>query len=200
MSFCKNDRNILYLCRSFIVMSFVLSDFDIEFVKLKIAKHSFQYYIDNAFFENFNNSDVLSANVNVLVNLDRQENMLLLNIDGDGSLNMQCVRCLNDVTFKVQPSHKCIYHLNQENVNNNDNNSLDLDVVYLTSHEFKINIAQYIYESFLTQIPMVVNCELENNKSCDSTMLEKLKGVSKNKIDNETDPRWDALKKLIDKK
>ncbi len=200
MGICKNERNILYLCRSFIVMSFILSEFDIEFVKLKIAKHSFEYHIDKTFFENFNNSDVLSSDVKVQVLLDRQESMLLLNIHGDGMLNMQCVRCLNDVSFTVKPNHKCIYHLNQENFNNNDNNPLDLDVVYLASNEFKINVAQYVYESFLTQIPMVVNCELENNKSCDSTMLEKLKGVSKNEREKETDPRWDALKKLIDKK
>jgi uncharacterized metal-binding protein YceD (DUF177 family) len=41
---------------------------------------------------------------------------------------------------------------------------------------------------------------LEEDKSCDSTMLEKLKGDSNNKKEKETDPRWDALKKLIDKK
>jgi uncharacterized metal-binding protein YceD (DUF177 family) len=177
-----------------------LSEFDIEFVKLKNGKHSFEYHIDKSFFENFNNSDVLSSNVNVSVTLDRQENMLLLDIEGKGTLNMQCVRCLNDVTFNVDPKHKCIYHLNQENVNNNDNNPLDLDVVYLAPHEFKINLSQYVYESFLTQIPMVVNCDLEESKSCDSTMLEKLKGDSNNENKNETDPRWDALKKLIDKK
>lgn len=181
-------------------MSFVLSEFDIEFVKLKIANHSFQYHIDNTFFEYFNNSDVLNADVEINVLLDRKENMLLLNIDGTGFLKMQCVRCLNDVSFNVKPSHKCIYHLNHENVNTDDKNPLDLDVIYLSSNEFKINIAQYVYESFLTQIPMVVHCELENDKSCDPKMLEKLNADSKDNKEKETDPRWDALKKLIDKK
>lgn len=181
-------------------MSFVLSEFDIEFVKLKIANHSFEYHIDKTFFEFFNNSDVLNANVDITVSLDRREHMLLLNIEGTGFLNMQCVRCLNDVSFNVNPSHKCIYHLNQENVNTEDKNPLDLDVIYVTSNEFKINIAQYVYESFLTQIPMVIHCELENDKSCDPDMLEKLHADSNNNSKKETDPRWDALKKLIDKK
>ena len=58
----------------------------------------------------------------------------------------------------------------------------------------------YVYESFLTQIPMVVHCELENNKLCDPIMLEKLNADSKRQNEKETDPRWDVLKKLIDKK
>ena len=190
----------MYLCGSFIVMSFVLSEFDIEFVKLKIANHSFQYHVDRAFFEFFNNSEVLNADIEITVSLDRRENMLILNIDGNGFLMMQCVRCLNNVSFNVNPSHKCIYHLNHENLNSDYKNPLDLDVIYLKSNEFKINIAQYVYESFLTQIPMVVNCELENNKLCDPIMLEKLNADSKSQNEKETDPRWDVLKKLIDKK
>lgn len=190
----------MYLCGSFIVMSFVLSEFDIEFVKLKIANHSFQYHVDRAFFEFFNNSEVLNADIEITVSLDRRENMLILNIDGNGFLTMQCVRCLNNVSFNVNPSHKCIYHLNHENLNSDDKNPLDLDVIYLKSNEFKINIAQYVYESFLTQIPMVVHCELENNKLCDPIMLEKFNADSKSQNEKETDPRWDVLKKLIDKK
>ena len=79
----------------------------------------------------------------------------------------------------------------------NDEND---EILIIPHGEHKINVAQYIYEMIVLAVPQKrVHPGIEDG-SLSSDILKKLeelepKEVKENK--EETDPRWDALKKLI---
>jgi len=178
-----------------------MEEFDIEFVKLKNGIHHFEYPIDIAFFDFFKNQDINSARVVLKVTLDKMDTLLRLDINGDGFIGLICDRCLSDVEYPVNNHFKVIYHLNAIENRIDEAQEVNLDVFYLSGAQFKINIAESIYQSFLTEIPMVKRCDDIEGKVCSNDMLEALDSLEDSTdAKNEIDPRWEELKKLLNKK
>ena len=87
----------------------------------------------------------------------------------------------------------------------NDENE---DLLIIPHSEFKINIAQYIYEAIVLAIPLKRIHPGVNDGSLHSEVLEKLKEFEirdkeeelKEDTNSTIDPRWDKLKEIqIDK-
>ena len=151
-----------------------MEEFDIEFVKLKNGIHHFEYQIDAAFFDFFKNQDISSAKVVVKVSLDKLDTLLRLDINGDGFIGFICDRCLSDVDYPVNNQFKVIYHLNAIENRIDEAQEVNLDIFYLSGAQFKINIAESVYQSFLTEIPMVKLCDDIEGEECSTEMLDAL--------------------------
>jgi uncharacterized metal-binding protein YceD (DUF177 family) len=75
------------------------------------------------------------------------------------------------------------------------------DVIVISDSESEIRIAHYIYELFSLSLPLsFVHPEDEDgNSTCNEKMLNKLSEFSIPEEEEQIDPRWSELKKLIDK-
>ena len=181
----------------------MMGDFDIEHVKLQNGNHQYTYELDGTFFELFKNDQVLNADLKTEANVDKTASMAVVDISTKGRIGLQCDRCLESLDYPVETSFKVIYHLNSEFSKVNEAEEVGLDIVYLTANDFKFNIAKSIYESFLPALPMVKNCDDLKEKPCNQDILTHLEHSNKSEKTNKqetTDPRWDDLKKLLNKK
>lgn len=182
-------------------MSFDLEYVSIEFVKLKDGNHAFKYQLDKTFFDYFGNSDILNADILATIYVEKNGNLMIANIHTVGKIYFSCDRCLENLAMPVDSEFKLIYHLNSE-LESQENEIKDLytDVIYLKPSVFKINLAHSIYESSLLSIPMIINCDdfSEENKPCNQEMLSKLNDLHQG-AEQETDPRWNELYKLLNK-
>lgn len=174
-----------------------LEEFDIEFVKLKDGLHEFRFRLDKPFFEAFGNEDVLAADVQVDVELEKFPTLMNLNMRMAGTTGLSCDRCLEKIDLPVDTRYMVIYKQESEGsaVRKEDE---DTDLVLLTSQDYKINIAQEIYESVLLAVPMIKNCDQLDQKPCNQEMLSKLNELA-GEEDNQSDPRWEKLKELLKK-
>ena len=201
MRLVKLLNDFSYLCASFVYRCLKMEGFDIEFVKLKNGIHHFEYQFNVAFFYFFKNQDINSARVTVKVSLDKLDTLLRLDINGEGKIGLVCDRCLSDVEYPVNNHFKVIYHLNAIEDKIDEAQEVNLDIFYLSGSQFKINIAESIYQSFLTEIPMVKRCDDIEGEECSTEMLDALGSLEDSKkVKNEIDPRWEELKKLLNKK
>lgn len=175
------------------------NDFDIEFVKLKNGIHSFEYRLNDLFFEEFANSEINGANVNVKLEITKSDSLMIADLHCDGVLKLACDRCLGTLDYPVTTQFKTIYHLNAAVEKIDEASEVNVDIVYLNASQYKINVATSIYESFLPALPMVKKCEDVANGRCDEDMLQRL---SKEYTDlsqpESSDPRWDELKKWLE--
>lgn len=180
-------------------MSFDIEYLSVEFVKLKDGNHTFKYQLDKTFFEYFGNNDILDADLNIELDIQKNQNLMIMDIFTIGNIYDTCDRCLSKIGLAIDADFKIIYHLNSSIDSTNDTEIKDLntDVVYLKPHEFKTNIAQSIYESSLMSLPMIKNCDELDVKPCDQGMLEKLERI--NQGETEVDPRWEKLKNILNK-
>jgi uncharacterized protein len=169
-----------------------LKDFSIPFTGLKLGKHQFEYAVTDAFFDQFEYSLVKKANLQCRVELERQETMLILNFNISGTIDANCDKCLAQYPQEVDIHEQQVAKFSEEPLGE------DEEIIVLTKNDHEINIAGLIYEYINVAMPFITVCGNEGNTPyCDKEMLESLNKLTANTEQQEnTDPRWDVLKKL----
>jgi uncharacterized protein len=169
-----------------------LRDYSIPFTGLKLGKHQFEFIITDAFFDEFEYSLVKKANLKCQVDLEKQETMIILNFQITGTIDANCDRCLAQYPQPVDIREQQVAKFSEEAIGE------DEEIIILTKSDHEINIAGLIYEYINVAMPFITVC-LDEGKTpyCDKEMLDSLNKLTANTEQNEqTDPRWDALKKI----
>jgi uncharacterized metal-binding protein YceD (DUF177 family) len=158
---------------------------------LKLGKHQFEYDITDAFFDEFEYSLVKRGDLKCRVELDKQETMLILTFDIKGSIFANCDRCL------AQCPQPVIIHEQQIAKFSSEDTQDDEEIIILTKNDHEIDISGLIYEYINVALPLITVC-IDEGKTpyCDKETLESLSKLAVNTDPDQTDPRWDALKKL----
>jgi uncharacterized metal-binding protein YceD (DUF177 family) len=174
-----------------------LKDFLIPFVGLKLGKHSFEYQINNTFFENFDYNEYDNSEIKVNLVFDKKSTHLELNFKHKGFVNVPCDATGEMFDLAIKGKIRLIVQFGEEF--NNDNEEL----LILPHGEFQINISQYIYEMIVLSVPQRrvhpgIKDGTLKSKALDKLKELQLKEVKKeNKQQDDIDPRWDKLKKLL---
>jgi uncharacterized metal-binding protein YceD (DUF177 family) len=175
-----------------------LKEFDISFVGLKDGLHQFEYEIEKKFFNFFKYDEFYNSNVNVEVAFLKKPTMFELHFTFLGWIEVNC-----DVTNELfkQPIDTSIDVVVKFGDAYNDEYE---DLLIIPHSEFKINIAQYIYEALVLAMPLKRIHPGVNDGTLHSEILEKLKEFEirdweeelKEDTDSTIDPRWDKLKEI----
>lgn len=172
-------------------------DTTIQFSGLKPGRYSYRYTLDRSFFEVFENEEICEGTVDFEVNLERHERMLMFYFAFNGKMKTTCDRCLGEMEVPVQGEQTlCVKFSDTET-------SEDEDVVILPDGAYEIDLAQWMYEYVAVSMPM--QC-VHPEGECDPEMLKYITEESeeddepKETAAGETDPRWEALKQLLDNK
>ena len=166
-----------------------LKEYLVSFADLKIGEHCFDFHVDNAFFENFPESEITQSDVKIDLVLDKQERMLVLYFDIEGVVTVLCDRCLDEFRFPVKTNEKLIVKFGKEY------EELSEDVIVLPEKTHSIDLQQHLYEYIMLTLPIQrIHPDLPDGTGCNQTMLERLNRVNNN---SQADPRWDALRDLI---
>ena len=171
----------------------------IQFSGLKSGKYTYDYKLGDSFFEEFENDELKSGNIDFEVILEKEERMLMFTFMFHGTVNTVCDRCLGEMAIAVEGEER-LY------VKFSDNETTDEeDIVYLPEKAYEIDLAQWMYEYVAVRIPMQKvhpegECDPEMLKyiSNESTEEEESDGMHKRE-NGDTDPRWDALKQMLEK-
>jgi uncharacterized metal-binding protein YceD (DUF177 family) len=166
--------------------------YSIPFTGLKLGKHEFEFIVDDSFFDEFEYSLVKKADLKCLVELEKQETMIILNFQISGTIDANCDRCLARYPYPVDIHEQQVAKFSDEAIGD------DEEIIILTKNDHEINIAGLVYEYINVALPFTTVCDDEGNTPyCDKEMLDSLSKLSANTgKDEQADPRWDALKKI----
>ncbi|GAA3519068.1 DUF177 domain-containing protein [Aquimarina addita] len=176
-----------------------LKEFTIPFVGLKQGLHQFNYQIGNAFFEHFEYDDFNASAIIVDLEFTKKTTMFELHFKAKGTVNVNC-----DVTnepFDLEISNNFFLVIKFGEVYNDENE----EILIIPYGEYEINVQQYIYELIVLGVPSKrVHPGVEDG-TLQSDILQKLEELSlkEETLENdseETDPRWDKLKNLLNDK
>jgi uncharacterized metal-binding protein YceD (DUF177 family) len=182
----------------------VTNEFLIPFVGLKLGKHQFEYQINKAFFEHFEYDEFESADIKVNIVLDKKSTMLEVNFKHKGTIHVPCDLTNEEFDLPIKGNLKLIVRFGEEY--NDDNEEL----LILPFGEHQIDVSQFIYEMIVLSIPLKkvhpgvkagtlesdVLARLSNNKDKEQIGNIDVQDPIEVKEEN-TDPRWDTLKKLL---
>ncbi|ADY53839.1 protein of unknown function DUF177 [Pseudopedobacter saltans DSM 12145] len=171
-----------------------LKQYSVPHTGLKLGKHQFSFDVDKAFFDEFEYSLVKEGKVKVDLVLDKQETMLILDFKLQGQVYLTCDRCLSEYPQHIEGEDRLIAKFSEDKELEDDSE----EVVVLTKNDSEINVSEFIYEMITLSLPYINLCDAPGNTSaCDEEMIAKLKELSaEEEENNNTDPRWDALKSI----
>lgn len=161
--------------------------FLIAFGGLKTGNHQFCFDIDDRFFKEFEYSEIQTCALKVLVDMEKQQRMLILVFSISGSVDVVCDRCLDAFPLEIEGKYKLYIKFGSESHEESD------DVIVIPEHETRFDIGQYIYEYIILSIPMrhIHDENADGSSGCDPVVLKKLHEL---KSTETTDPRWEVLK------
>lgn len=175
------------------------SEYVIGFSSLKDGEHEFHFKIGDAFFEQFDYSDIEGADLMLDLILDKKPNMIILTLSVQGNMKVMCDRCTDSFYYPIQGSDEVIYKFSEEDLD-------DEKVICILPHEMEIDITLPVYEFTTLLLP---SRRIHPDGECNEEMLEEIDNYlmiesevektddSNDEDDNdEIDPRWSQLKDL----
>ncbi|MFN8166206.1 MAG: DUF177 domain-containing protein [Bacteroidia bacterium] len=165
-------------------------DYIINFGSLPFGEHEFEFQVDSAFFQQFENSIVQSGEVDVLVVVEKKESMLLIDFTMEGTITVTCDRCLEELSLPIESYDEIVVKFSDENEDENSEN-----VIVLPVKSYEMDLSQFIYEFITLQVPMRnVHDEEENGQSCNPDVLKEMEKHIQKEEQPPVDPRWEGLK------
>ena len=164
----------------------------IPFTGLKDGNHTFNFVIDDKFFESFDESEVKSGNLDVQIDLIKNPRFLELHFKLNGEVQVTCDRCLEVFNMAVSHEDTLYFRFGEESYEQSEN------VIILSPKEYEVETAQYLYEFVHLSLPyQKIHPEKNGKSGCNKSMIEKLDKLKTE--EKKTDPRWDQLKNISDK-
>jgi len=176
-----------------------LKEFDISFIGLKEGLHQFDYNIKKEFFDFFNYNELNDSNVQVSLAFLKKATLFELTFSFSGWVEIACDLTNELYHQPIRTSSNLIVNFGDEFNNENE------ELLIIPYSEFKLNIAQHIYETIVLTIPLKRIHPGIADGTLKSDILDKLKDLEPKEIKEQTkkqdiDPRWNKLKDiLIDK-
>ena len=171
-----------------------LKTYDIKFAGLKNGKHLYRYQLNRDFFNLFDYDEFKAANIDIMIELTKRDNLLEFSIQSQGVVNVPCD--LSGEYFDQPVQGNLDFIINFGETFNDDRE----DLIILPYHAHTYNVAQQIYENVVLHVPTkrihpdVASGKMQNdgwqyiiNRDTDIQEEEP----------KEIDPRWATLKKIL---
>ncbi len=183
------------------------ADYSIPLRSLPNGNHTFSFNCEDSLFTRVENALADGCNLHVEAIVHKNDEMMTVDFNISGTVRVQCVVCLDTFDFPIEDCNgRMTFRLSDHY------EEVDDELVIVDDKEERLDLAQWIYEMTAVMIPINPEHPLDENglSTCNQDMLDKLdeyivsdmeevreKAREANK--GETDPRWDALKSLLDK-
>lgn len=173
-----------------------LKPYTIQYVGLKEGEHTFEYPIEKSFFDLFEYDDFNDAAVHAVLVLTKKSTFMEFDFKINGTINVNCDVTNEPYNQPVEGVYELVVKFGQE-----FNGDIE-DILILPYGEYEVNVAQYIYELIILSIPTRRVHPGIADGTLRSDILDKLEELRipdqrEQEEKENTDPRWDSLKKLL---
>lgn len=185
------------------------AQYNIPLKDLQEEGQTIEFVLDNDYFKRIDSPEVQRGTVKATVKARKKANIFDLAFELDGVVQIPCDRCLDDMDQPIQYKDKL-------QVKFGEYFSEEGDIVVVPETDGAINIAWFLYEFIVLNIPIK---HVHQPGECNKTMVSKLKKhVTRQKTDDNddddldfeddnddlttdevsTDPRWDGLQNIFE--
>ncbi len=193
------------------------SPYKIDLKNLPEGVNSYSFFFFLTFFDAIDHEEVRKGKVEVVLTVQKKSKSYEFLFHLSGIVQIPCDRCLDEMDQEIETTNRLIVKLGKEYSEESD------EIITIPADEEAINIAWFLYEFIVLNIPIkhvhmpgkcnklmthkyrkhkAVNISDENDDD-DDDLSEALDDDIEENLDvsddppQETDPRWDELKKLI---
>ncbi|WP_181308087.1 DUF177 domain-containing protein [Rufibacter sp. XAAS-G3-1] len=179
-----------------------IKKYDINLVRLGNKSHSYEFELDDRFFELFEQELILGGNLKAEVVLHKSELLLQFDFHIKGTVRLTCDRSLEDFEHPLEVEQTLLVRYGPEDL------ELDVNVLQIVPETQYINIAQHLYDYIGLAIPMkklhprfVEEDQERDDPEAEGLLIYSTGSEGEDDEDDEDedgpiDPRFAALRKL----
>ena len=176
----------------FLVIGFTVSylnQFLIPVSGIKPDTYSFDFKIDESFFQHFEYSEIKSGEVQVHLVMEKEERLMQFHFSLTGYLRVPCDRCYEPMDQDISGEENLIVKFGSDFHEESD------VVQVIPEGESFFDVSPFLYEYIHLLLPVrrVHPENEEGNTECDPEIIRRLEATPK---PSEPDPRWEILNKL----
>lgn len=151
-------------------------DFIIPLNGLKAGKTEFFWRADEKFFRNFDNSDILAADISVAAVVEKSGKYLGVDAAVSGTLTVPCDRCLEDVTLPISADIRLSVKFGAESAAADAAPDQDeREVIYVPDSSADLDLSQTVYDYACLALPMQ---RVHPDGGCSPEVMRYLSGTS----------------------
>lgn len=150
------------------------------------------FEIDDSFFTNFEMSKIKEGKFTAHVEIEKQENMIVLEFDISGYYKSNCDTCTAPIDVEMSGIDRIV-------VKYSDEYQVDTDeVMYINPNSTHLELGDILYELIHVNMPILAkrDCEAEDYKYCDKAVLDVLEGSDADDENDDENPLWEDLKNI----
>lgn len=152
----------------------------------------FSYVVDDAFFAMREGGEIRGGACDVRLTAVRRDDIFELSFSISGRVTVGCDRCLDDMALDIATEYRTTLKYAERSNDDND------EVIEVAEGEREYDLSDIIYDTIALAVPMTHAHDDEGD--CNAEMLERLRRCeSRGEEKEENDPRWNALRGLLDK-
>ena len=157
--------------------------YTIPFTGLSDGQHTFDFEIDETFFQAFENEDLKDSRFSITVDLLKEPAFMELDIHFKGEFVTECDRCLEQLTLPISGSrHMVAKHAEPQD---------DEDIIALKMAETALELSRAFYETLAVELPLKRAHEVDK---CNPDVLERLDTYERgDEEEPATFDRWGVL-------
>lgn len=174
-------------------------DFVVPINGLSQGRTEFRRRVGKKFFERFENSEILAADLDVEVLAEKSGRFIGIDCDVDGSVTVVCDRCLEDLRLPVRTGFRLSVKFGKE-PSGGDAEEGEREIVWLPESDADLDLGQIVYDYVCLSLPVQ---RTHQEGGCNPDAVRFLS--SEDDLGNESEGDEDAslpfasLKDLMDK-
>lgn len=168
------------------------NDYILPIAGLSIGYHKFEYKIDDKFFDNFDFSEVKKGNIDVQLNVEKQEREFILTFKIAGNVCIACDRCNDEYEQPIE--NEAVIYLKYGNTYEEETD----EVIVIPAEEGEFDVSSLIYEYIILALP--IHRVHQDIEQCNQDVIKYLNSSENHQTQtDEIDPRWKCLEELKEK-
>ncbi|NCC98440.1 MAG: DUF177 domain-containing protein [Bacteroidia bacterium] len=148
---------------------------------------TYSFVLNDNFFELLEDAEIKKGNVNASLKVKKLGEAFCIDVLMDGSVEVPCVRCLDPVIIEISVDEHLKVSYGEAYSEEDDNR------IVIPEDAEGIDMEWLMYEFIVLSIPI----QHKHKEGDCNKQMESLLSNYENQLNEQTDPRWDALKSLI---
>ena len=178
-------------------------DFVVPLNGLAQGRNEFRRSAGKEFFDRFENSEILDADLNVAVAVEKSGRFTGVDCEIDGQVTVSCDRCLEDLQMPVHTGFKLSVKFGQAVPDEETGVAMpdtegDREIVFLPESDADLDLSQAVYDYVCLSLPVQ---RVHEDGGCNPDAVKYLNSQDGGSPEGENDMQtpFESLRSLLDK-
>ena len=160
---------------------------------LAAGENHFSWHAGKEFFEAFENAEILDADLDVSVTVEKSGRYVGVDCEIDGSVMVSCDRCLEDLQMPIGADIMLSVKFGEEE-SSDDHQEGEREIVFVPEGDAEMDLSQIIYDYVCLALPMQRH---HDDGDCNPDAMRYLTAGEPVKVEGDVNNPFAALKELM---